>query len=284
MFENNAGQIYQQSGKINFVKYLLALIVSLGLSCLLGVGFGLLSHINPLVYFNVLLLIGVFFLTMFIFGITMAMAASRNKIATIVFGGISASFLLYNAWVGTISAEISTVGLWDGFSFGVSFENIMYFASHQQMSIGRFGSSGADFGEGVMLVIYLIEAIIILLGPVYMLTSTKDYYCEPCRNTFESCETYFINDNVMLSRIDSGDITELSESKQLSDTQISTVPVGSKLIKIDGHQCEKCKSTIIDMELGITSLYKESFSFNKKETLTSGLYINEASKSILFKS
>jgi hypothetical protein len=284
MFENNAGQLYEQSGKVNIIKYLIALVISLGLSGLLGIGYGFLSHLNPFIYLNIVLLIGVFFLSMLALGITTSMAASRNKIATVIFGVISSVFLLYNAWIGTVSSETSHIGLWDGFTFGVSFDYLMYYASHQQMSIGRLGRSGSDFGEGMMMVLYVVEAVVIIGAPVYMLTSTKDYYCEPCGNAFDSDEKYFINDGVVLSKIESGNLTGLSDSTQVMDTQFSTIPVGSKLLKVDAHQCEKCKSAIVDVELGITSINKESYSFDKKEVITSGLYINEVSKSILFKS
>ena len=64
MFDSQAGQIYKESGKVNIVKYLIALIISLGLSGLLGVGYGFLSHMNPLIYLNIILVIGVFFLEM----------------------------------------------------------------------------------------------------------------------------------------------------------------------------------------------------------------------------
>ena len=248
---NNPGTYYKASGKVDPIRYPICILVSMALCGLVGVGYGTLSHINPLIYLNILLLIGAVALTAVIVGLMINLSHSRSKVMNFVLGILSGTFLVYCAWVGVMAMEKSSLSVWGGFTFSAGFDDIMRFADHQFMSIGRFGRSGIPLGPGIMKVFYIIEAGVIVLIPIIFLARENFYYCEET-NTSMSAGFLSYQENESFEFVEStnGNYTSLSSQTPIigDSDKLKNYPIGSKFAKVSFYSCEKCPDAIIEVE------------------------------------
>lgn len=274
MTENNPGQLYKESGKINTPNYIIYFIIGVGLQGLLGIGYGFLSHINPLIYLNFLILGGAIAITAAINGIIIPAMKVRNSFAKYLYIILGGSFLLYNAWAGVIGSDLYYMSPMDGFMFKLSITDIIDFASQQNMSIGKFGRDGMEMGA-LLGICYLIEMLILIFVPVFIASWSREYYCESCEQNYDTKMAYFTRTTFeSFMNKNQGDLMELAEEGILSS--VNQLRPNVQLVEFNFHICKGCSKGIADAEFGITKLNDKKVSeYQKKSTELKGLYLNQ---------
>lgn len=276
MIETSPGKLYNESGKINMSKYIIFFSIGLSLSGLLGVGYGILSHVNPLIYLNFLLLGFVILVGSVINGFIIPSMESRNALARYLYVIVAAMFLFYNAWAGTVGFENGRVSVWDAFTFQLSMTDIVDFAGNQNMSIGKFGRDGVDVG-GMLGIFYLIEMLILIFAPLYFSSKSKAYFCEKCEKNYASKTAYFTMSKFDgFSKREEGDLMEIADEAILGSKGIPQLRAGVKLVQFDFHMCKSCASGLADVEFGLTVPNDKNVNeYQKEKTIIKGLYLNQ---------
>lgn len=276
MMDTSPGKIYKESGKVNMSKYIIYFVIGLILHGLLGIGYGFLSHANPLIYLNFLLLGLVVVLVAVINRIIIPSMESRNSMVKYAYIIIAAFFLFYNAWAGTIGFESSRASVWDAFSLQLSMADILDFAGQQNMSIGKFGRDGFDIG-GMLGIFYLIEMLILIFAPVYFASQSTEYFCEKCQQNYVSKTAYFTKSKFDdFSKKEEGDLMEVAEEAILDSRGIPQLRAGVNLVQFDFYICRSCSSGVADVEFGkAVPNDKNVNEYKKEKTISKGLYLNQ---------
>lgn len=270
------GDHYSQSGKVNAPTYTLSLVLAYLTAGVVGVGYGFLSHINPLIYINFLILIGALFIVIIILQLLTSLAKSRNSFATGMLIFVAGFSFLYNSWCGTLAMESSQISAWGGLYFAVSAEDILNYAGSVSMSVGKFGRSGINLDNGMMFIFYIIEALLIIWGPIYMFSQQSNYYCEECDMEYSPSEFYMIQpETYNQEAVKAGDISSLMVLPIFPAKEITKIKPDLKLTKVGLYQCKKCNSAIADIELGKTkSDSKKNTEYKKDRDIEKGIYID----------
>jgi hypothetical protein len=245
------GSTYNESGKIEIVKFLIATLISVTICGVLGVISGKLSDINPLIYLNFLITIGSIIIIFLVSSFCIQFSHSRNKAANSLLVFISGTFFLYNSWVGVFSNS-SFVNFFDGFTYGIKIGDIFSYISNSSMSISKLGrSNGLDIGGGIMSVFYFIEAIAFTIIPAALMYKNKTYYCEKCSTSMIEKKSYYPQTFPTFASIYSGEVPELDEQESLSEELLQTLETNLEITELIQNSCPNCGVTIIDINEGI---------------------------------
>ncbi len=268
------GSNYQASGKVDSGKFVIFLLIAVALNGLLGILFGVISHYNPLIYINFLVLFGIMFASIFVSSFCLSAAKSRNPMANMVFLLICAIYLLYNSWAATLAANYSGLEYTAGLLFQVSIDDITEFISLRQISIGKFGRDGAVLEGSILAIIYLIEAGIIIIWPTYIGFTSRGYYCENCDTELNEQGFYVPAESLLDldNQKKSGRFDNLSSIPPVLESELANYTTKRSLAMINHHSCPSCDLEIIDLTLGKIKIDKDNDSeFKEQETIVKGL-------------
>lgn len=280
--KHQPGDIYKESGIINYPKLFVAFFISLLLSGSLGIGYGFLSQLNPLIYLNVLFLIATYFLSGFMIQVSLNYAKPRSQFVKLIFSVISILFLIYNAWISNIYSESTHYNVWDGLLFTVPINEIFEHIRQLNISISSLGiNSSIIIGSTILAFIYTIEALILIVGPLNKILAYNTYFCETCQKPLSSKDIMFTHTTEDYTNFMNGDLSNLTLESKISTGEFSQLKNKAQLKVVSLHHCDTCNKAIVDIKNGEISRYNQSNRLELKKTIVSGLFIDDASTSIL---
>ena len=276
------GETYVASGKFEFPKVIIATLVGIVATSILGVIYAVISEINPFIYLQILVLAGLFIALSFIIRKILRFAKSRNVMVNLIVGLIICFFAWYAHWcfyyvkyaydMSFLAAFFNPVG---------TFQFIKDFSEVRTITISNAGRSNGPEISGIFLQIcYLIEFA------VFMYTSfahrKPEYFSEEHQCFYTPVEVYVEKNEAFDEAFDKaprGNYNFLSKIEIYHTPNEIMLEQGAKIVKLEFNHCEGGKDdsilTMIEGKLKVEKKKKErSFSSGKK--LIEGIYVNEA--------
>ncbi|HLP13644.1 MAG TPA: hypothetical protein VK177_17055 [Flavobacteriales bacterium] len=298
------GTTYKSSNKFHKGLSVLGLLTGVSIAIVIGLLYGAISMVNPIIYINFLLLIFAVLGIVFTGTLSKRIGKSRNLTVDLITVFIIGFVGWYSSWV-FFYADQKSVAYFDAWlRFGDVLEYALNYSAFHRMSVGRF-SSGIPMPSEVMFLFYVIEFVAFLV-PVYMARKVHltSYFCEGC-NTSNSAVTYYgernkAYENAYLA-LAKGDASYFAEAQlepkfetirnnqfsgefaTLNDIQAqkakpllrATDPVGA--YRLEFSNCKKCKNNpIIDLYNGIIKVNdKDEVEFAGESDLVRATYIDD---------
>jgi hypothetical protein len=270
MIINNhlTGSKYKESGKIDIPRFFLFLVIGYIISSLVGIGYGLLSELNPFIYLNFILL-GIAVLGVVLAASLFKMAGKlRNRYVAILLAIFFGFVCIYNAW-----SAIYAQSAFSGMIFQLPFSGLAQVISMRELSIGKIGRNGAGLGEGITSIIYLVEMLIMVVVPAIFVGRNPSYYCEECDKPMDENEFHFglTNEEVpaVESNVKQGKLKVLFELTTYAEKELN---LSLNYIQCTSHECPECHKLVYSADSGSAKMEKDKTSFKKKESLASNLY------------
>jgi hypothetical protein len=281
-----AGTKYVSSGKFKAGRSLLLLLIGMALALLVGVLYGLITSINPIIYLNFLVLGGAVLGLVAIVALSKTLSGSRNTLVNILSGIIICYTAWHAHWCFIFSSD-SEQGFFDLFMRpgGVMGFVLRYTEAHQ-LSVGRFGSSGLPISGAGLTLLYFIEFIIFMV-PVYFAAQT-DYYCEESNQNYKEYTTYIENAQEFHTRLaatSAGHYGFLGEMNKVNGMYaFSSNPEDKpEIIKIAFHYCEGCaQNSIIDISTQVLRYgEKKKVELAKENKIVHAEYVDDKTNKAL---
>lgn len=265
------GSKYAESGKIDFARFFLFLILGYVLSALAGVGYGLLSNLNPWIYLNFILL-GIAVLVVILAASLFRMAGKlRNRYVAMILAAFFGFVCIYNAWSAIYAFGDQSV--FGGMYFQHSFSELTQQVSSRVLSIGKFGRNGAGLGTTITSLIYVIEFLILTVIPAWYLVKDPTYYCEDCDKPMTETEFFFGIPEEQVASVESGVKSgKLKELFALTAYPEKKLELDLKYIHCTSNECPECSTLVYSADLGTAKMEKEDTSFKKSESLMKNVF------------
>jgi hypothetical protein len=273
------GTTYINSGKFNPLAILLTLAVAGALAVFSGMLYAVITHINPIIYLNFLVLAGEVILLAVLISFSKAFGKSRNRAINLLCG----VFICLTAWFAHWAFYMdksNDAGTWNNlFHPGAVLNFAVHYADDHALQISRLGSGGLPISGGFLDLIYLIEFAAFMV-PVYFAFS-GDYYCENCNKYYSSKEVLIEEADNFRQQYNSTSpgnysFVETSTFKGSVDALALDPANKPEVIKANYHFCEKCmQDSIIDfssLTLQYTDKVKRELA--KENTILKGMYID----------
>ena len=265
------GTNYTESGKIDIARFFLFLVIGYLISGLIGIGYGLLSDLNPWIYLN--------FILLGITGIVVVFAASlfrmagklRNRYVAMLLAAFFGFVCIYNAWSAIYAAGDESV--FGGLYFQHSLSELTRQVSERVLSIGKFGRDGAGLGTTMTSIIYIIEFLILTIVPAWYIVKDPTYYCEDCDKPMNETEYFFglteEQSKSMEPGVKSGKLKELFELKSYEEKKLD---LSLKYIQCTSNECPECGTLVYSADLGGAKMEKEDTTFKKQESWVKNVF------------
>lgn len=283
-----AGDLYRESGKVNIGKFVVYNVFAIAVAIIIGYLYALIASINPIIYLNFLLLVGVFFLLIVILTAIQSAAQCRNK----KWMTIAAFLICFSGWYANWATLLADGGFtemlsllqngWDVIGFAISY------AGGHKISIGRFGQSGLPMPDIILVLVYFIEFGVFMI-PVYVTNRSSYYYCENCKQSYTTRIANIDNASLIENNITAAEETGnflFLEQAYLSATleKLHAVANGeTEIHSIQHGYCLKCEQDSV-IEVSVSKLSKDDkgklITKNKIE-LIKGIIIDDDSHKLL---
>lgn len=267
------GSKYKESGKVAILPFLGFLVLGYLISSLVGIGYGLLSDLNPIIYLNFILLLiaacGVI-LSAYLFKIV---GKLRNRYMAILLAVFYGFVCIYNAWSAIYTPPGQSV--FGGMIFQYPVPDLIQLISFRDLSISRLGRGGTGLGTTITSLIYVIEFLVIILLPAIFTGKNPTYYCEECGKSMnETADAFYYGLNQeqspnLVSDVKSGKLKDMLELVTYPEKKLS---MNLSYIRSTIHECPECKKLVYSADLGDAKLEKGKTTFHKLESLASNLY------------
>jgi hypothetical protein len=265
------GTPYNESGKIDIARFFLFLVLGYVLSALTGVGYGLLSNLNPWIYLNFILLGVTGIAIVLIVSLFRWAGKLRNRYVSMLLAVFFGFICIYNAWSAIYAFGDESV--FGGMYFQHSISDLAYVVSTRVLSIGKFGRDGAGLGTTVTSIIYIIEFLVLTVVPAWFLVKDPTYYCEDCDKPMTETESYFGLTEEQVGSIESGVKSgKLKELFALTTYEDKKLDSGLRYIYCTSHQCPECSTLVYSAELGSAKREKEDTVFEKQQSLVTNIF------------
>lgn len=283
-----AGSKYVSTGRFNIVKTSIWLLI--GLVAAYGIGwlYGFIAHINPFIYLNALLLIGVVFVLYFVLNIIVIQGESRNKLVNIISAFIISFFAWYVSWCYICADIYETSTFYIIPKVSEVFQFILYYTSEVKMSVGKAGRSGGSLPNEILFIVYLIEFTVFLV-PIYFVLSSKFYFCENCENSLDQITFYADTTQPIAEykgKIEKGNLDfleDISLHSELDTIQLDhSKPM--EVYQFEFHLCDKCrKNSVVNINILKLKLKEEKIETENTVSIIEGIYIDQKANDILLK-
>jgi hypothetical protein len=270
---NKIGTQYKESGKVNGGKLVLALVIGYFLCGLIGCGYGMLTHINPLIYLNILILGGVFFLVHGSLSLLIRLAVSRNKIVNICLGVILSCVFFYNAWCAIISSEhaLPELNWYGGLFFDLPFSAITDFATKQSMSVGKLGRSGLTISSDIMGIFYVIE-ILGFIGVIIYLNMKTVPFCEITQQYYAEQILFFASNGLDETTKKNFYKARFNFIEGQSFWTENSLPTNITMYKMTMNTVSEDQPKIFSLEIGTTEQDKNKVEFKSSKHILENTY------------
>ncbi len=270
------GKEYKHSGNVDWGRSALWLIIGMVCFGAVGVIYGLLAHINPIIYLHLLLLFGVVFVMSSVAAFVVHGSHARNKYLIIIMVGIMCVFAWYCGWCMMLAYEADVNFFFLLFNVPITFDGIIYYANNIEISVGR-RSASIPIGS-IMPVLYIIE-FAVFLYPIYTVAKMKHFFCEACKKNMSSVTLYYPNADEITPNLDalrSGNALFLKEAQPVGNLQ--HLGLGYKAYEFNFHFCLLCKSVVVNVErISISKNDKGKIEIADNDEVVKGVYLDKES-------
>jgi hypothetical protein len=278
-----AGNKYVLSGNFNAAR--LAWVLTLGCvaAFALGLLYGVITHINPIIYLNALVLIFTAVILLLVVLRVIQYAHCRNNSINIII----TLLICYVAWHAQWAYSIAK----SGYGSGLLLLNplamvplVSQFASEQRITVGpTFGTGVVTYSGGWIVTFYAIEFLAFMVFPPYLMRTQKTYYCESCNQAYKNFD-FFSADakrfNEQFSKTTSGHYGFLKDIKLVSDYR--KLEAGADLapvINVRYSVCTNCfKNNIIDLN---TMALKRNKTLANNKKLVRSIYVDSETQLVM---
>lgn len=167
---------YVNSGKFNFLPVLLWTLIGLAAGALIGIAYTFIAYFDPIIYLNLLVLIGVMIALTWAVVFIVKKSKSRNRGVNLVVTFLICLFAWYAGWTALMAYQFDAGFFWllthpaDLFQAGVIYaENI------------GWTLDGSRIPPEMLKVFYGVE-FLAFFAPMIMVARKKLYYCEFCED------------------------------------------------------------------------------------------------------
>ncbi|MFT5822425.1 MAG: hypothetical protein ACI8ZM_003681 [Crocinitomix sp.] len=263
---------YQESGKINTTLTIIAMLVGAAIIGLLAYGYSFLTDLNPFIYLNFLATAAYVLVFVFILGLVQRVGKVRSYTTGILIAVILAAFGLFAVWVTYIMVVFE-----QGYDFALShFVDGIEMLSQRSYSIGR-RSSSIELSGWLLITLWIIEAAILLIGPIFFIVSAGKndlVYCEDCDKWAGEEKVYLrksvlrltkkaIEDKIMNQKVN--ELIAL-ESADANDSQVG------EHYEIKFTSCGGCKKAVYLSVNFVSLTFNNKNEIDKKEELIFPFY------------
>ena len=247
-----------------------------------GVVYAFITELNPLIYLNCLVLIGLLFGLGYFLKKLFQYTENRNKVIRLIVGLIICFFSWYAHWCFYFVSYMEDVTFFAAFFNPVeTFGFVKLFAEERVITLENSGSSGSGLEiSGIFLqIVYLAEFLFFILYPLFIEVKDSKYFSEDNYCFYSSLVKYVENNEDFadaFKKASPGCYGFLSE-KDMYNT-INDIPLENraKVVKLDFYYCSEGEdNSILTMTEGIFKINKKkerSFSSNKK--LIKDMYVD----------
>lgn len=238
---------YKLSGKSGNI-FIVGILLGPILVTLLNIIYAYIDVYNPIVYFTLLVFIGLLFGIIIVQKIVIRLSKCRSKSSSIIYGIVTGLFGFYASWCTFLYVMIRKADLPVELLDLMQSPSLVYEMAQIISVDGYFTLFGATIKGGSLWFIWIVEAIGIIgagaLGGLAVMH--EEIFCEECNRWAED-----LNFDMRLA-IENKDVT-----KGIIETDILKILNFDKLdnpnsehIKVNLHQCPKCQNTnTIDIDL-----------------------------------
>lgn len=281
----SVGSFYKASGKFNIGLVVVATLVAAVIAVGVGALYAFLSDLNPFIYLNFLLLIGVFFGVTILTGIVTSIAKSRNRIVNILIA-LTLSLVAYYAHWAYLCAEMQDMGFFSALLHPlITIESIQLFSSIREITISKSGRNGVTISGAVLQIFYAVE-FLVFLAPTVFATSV-DYFCEACNTEYSSKELFAANDGQLDQQVKNSSLGKYGFIDGLNfdadhEALLNAENAPKSLLKLNYHQCPSCKkSSLLSINHVTYKKEKDEFKEDDDTSLVTGVYIDQETDQIL---
>lgn len=167
---------YQESGKINPLRFVMAFISCIIITFILGYVYSIITVIMPIIYFNILFTLGFSFLLIWLAKLFIRIAHIRNKKVRIIFTFAIGFLACYFQWTTYITfaiiGEVPNAGIYLS-HFYLFLNPVTFFTLIAEMiRVGMWSIFGEVFNGAGLAVVWIIEAVLIMGIPVFAITNS----------------------------------------------------------------------------------------------------------------
>lgn len=285
---NVPGTLYKSSNKLNAVMIVPALLAGLAIALLTGYLYGLISHYNPFIYVNVLVLVGALGGVILSGSVTKTIAKSRNRF----FDLVVMALLGYVAWHASWAYMLGNLTHKGFFAALPEFGNVIDFAvlyaKHNNMSVSRMGTHGIEIPQAAIAAIYIIEFATFFV-PLFVPQSLIgiQYFCEHCGKHCTAKTYYSLKPDAFEKETNMARNGNLGFMRSLDlTTEEKTIKAqaadGQEILQANISNCDKCgDSAIVDLySRKVKSDKKGKKELKSKKPLVRKTYFDKASFSL----
>lgn len=285
--EKKAGAKYVPSGRFNPLECFLWTLTGIVAAFVIGWIYGFISHINPIIYLNILLLIGVTLVLVQATTMMIVKGKSRNKLVNFIMAVIVAIVAWYVSWC-YMYTDVTGVNIFTILSSPAEIFSFIYeYINVVQIHVGRSGSgNGSALPVAVLYAVYIIEFIAFMAAPIIAL-SIKNYYCEDCQESLKD-KIYFLKHTAFVGEhitdALSGNFEFVTQTKHASTIEELDL---EELVayKFEFHYCENCNTGSIANLSYLTLKIKDGkLSVHSNKSIVKDIYITDASTQALLNS
>ena len=172
--------VYQESGKVNSAKFLIAIIAAVAISILLGYVYVLIMMFIPIIYLNVLITIGLGILLGWIARAATRFSHNRNKRSQLLFAvllGVLVTYFHYVAYLlYMMDGAVPSLSLYLSQLPWIVMEPGSFFSFLSVVNeLGPWSIFGLTFSGVLLALVWLLEALIIIGAPVLTVFGSDPY-------------------------------------------------------------------------------------------------------------
>jgi hypothetical protein len=283
------GETYVASGKFEFPKVIIATLVGIVATSILGVIYAVISEINPFIYLQIVVLGGLFVALSFIIRKILRFAKSRNVMVNLIVGLIICFFAWYAHWCFyyvKYAYDMSFLAAF--FNPAETFQFIKDFSEVRIITVSEEGKSNDSEFSGISLQIcYLIEFAVFMASSIA--NRKPDYFSEEHQCFYTPIEAYVEKNEAFNEAFDKaprGCYNFLSQVEIYHTPNEIMLEKGTRIVKLNFNYCEGGKDdsilTMTEGKLKVEKRKKErSFSGGKK--LIKDMYVNAETEEAILK-
>ncbi len=176
---DTASLFYKESGNVNVARMVAVYFMSFLATFVLGLTYSILVEIIPIVYLSFLLTVGFGLALGFIARFFNRISHNRNKrsrLALAAFLGLVANFFQWTAYVAfAVNGGVPTLGEYFSIMSWIFSSQSFFGVIADINSVGLWSMFGVTVNGFVLTSIWIVEFLIILLGPIVAVYRTKPY-------------------------------------------------------------------------------------------------------------
>lgn len=258
---------YVNSGKFNIGPVLLWTLIGLIAGAVVGIAYTFIAYFDPIIYLNLLVLMGVAAALTWVVVFIVKRSKSRNKAVNLTVTFLICLFSWYAGWAALMAYQFEV-----GFFWWLGHPGMLYEAANIYAESIGWTLNNSEIPAGMLKVFYVIE-FLAFFAPMILVATKKLYYCEFCEGFMKPKNHYFTETDLVTEHLDhikTGDLTFMEKAGMKLDKSSAEVP---EQYKLNLHTCPGCQEKIYNFYHVKMKLKKGKYESDKTTTLVENTYV-----------